>query len=502
MTPIRAGLFLIIAIVSMRTTAAAQAIQSTAPIGVWNSSGIDFVNWSIGNGFPAGQVGNIAWQGLPPELTTYFHGGVDRKRELNFRGFEINFSYTNLVPAAFDLPALELRNSVPDPAHPLRNIPGNIVYVHIPAIANVIPGGTAGAPVYRVCYLLPAAVSVPGSTPAGNSLAFVIADYESKCGDGNDLEIVGTTNEPTDPSIGGLSFSGFRTTAGVTSVIPNITFSGNLISSEFVVTYLFDNSLIQPVRNSQILTSGSSIPGGGGGPPPFSLMYDDGRGAIFPSVGDVVSYTGNANYPSNVWFTPLVVYSGDYICAGATNPVPEAWNSGPAPIYEEKVAKWIDDFCALTSGCPPGTGAQIDPGNHNFALWLGTDLPTFFNLCVLLNSAEFAAIRIAESGPCVSLYNSAINPTAVLGRNMVNLGGATPYVSPTGITCEQRTILCPPGCGYTPIDPVGPSFTYVGFATIPSSLPPGSTFSIQCWMFNVATNIIEDTTNAVVIRLP
>lgn len=479
-------------------------------IGVWDSSNFPFWAWYVGTGFPAGTNGNNFFQALPPEVTTYFgsqnFGGL---RLLRFRGYEMqvctSFFTTN---PAYSIPQVEIHDAAINPSQTQRWVPGVNIFVTLNEVVNAI----SGAPPAGFSIVIGAdlgsgnAALVPAGNAAGGALVMVWQNLSHQYGDGFDLFGIGTGTEPTAGGIKSVSYSGGQTNTGQTFILPNP--SGT--SSEYCWTWLFENSMIQPVKNARFITSTGQILGGGGPPAPFTFSMNDGRGAYYPDFGDAVSYNGNSKEGNplpgvlgNTWYVPFVLYSGD-IAAG--DPVPEPWNSGAFDVHAEGVQKWIDDFCAIGGACPPGTGAVINPANSTYGMWLGLDLPFFLNFNVLFNSLSFAdtSSGIQWAGPTTLAHDSVTNPLGLISRNPIN-AGVSGYFDKTGAVLakigEHRSLL-DPQAGFSPVVPAagGPAGT-LGFGGHPGASVAGQSFGIQCWMLNFNTQKIVDVTNVAVVRL-
>ena len=161
------------------------------------------------------------------------------------------------------------------------------------------------------------AALVPAGSPTGGALTMVWKDWQSQYGDGFDLF---TTSSATEPNAGTpaqtISYSGIVTPTGPL-VLPNPGFSG-----EYSWTWLFENSLIQPIRNSKLISATGLILGGAVNPTAFAFQMDDGRGGINPGTGDAISYNGNSKegtpLPAQLgttWFAPFVLLNG-YLTGG------------------------------------------------------------------------------------------------------------------------------------------------------------------------------------------
>lgn len=476
-------------------------------VGLWNSSLFGFFGWFIGTGFPAGTAGNQMWQSLPPELTTYHRNG-SALRQLDVRGFEMNVTHFTAGGGLYDTPRMQVRNAIPGFAGGTRWTPGATVYADLASIPLGINAvGTAAGTTFRVSMDLGAggAVAVPTAPGgSGDAILAVWQDFQKQLGDGFGLYAVASSTEPT-AGIAGTSYSGGSTNAGQNFILPNVPFSG-----EWVWTWLLEQSMIQPVVNAEFISSTGNILGGGAPPVPFAVKMDDGRHGIYPVAGDAVSYNGNSTYGNpapaaigTTWFAPFVQFSGDVAAPGITDPLPEIWQSGPMYIYASPVAKYIDDICVLTGGCLPGQGAILNPAGSFHGLWLGTDLPFLINITLLLNGLVFADVSsgFQWAGPSTMMYDSALNPGSLIGRNLANITG---YVAANGAVLtgvrEHRTLLAGPQSGYTPVSNAAPSPTLLGFGVYPGALA-GQTFAIQCWLLDMNILQIVDVSNVAVTRL-
>jgi len=482
---------------------------ATNAIGVWNSSTFGFIGWFIGTGFTAGATGNSMWQILPAEVTTHFgntagYGGATF-RALSWRGYECSVTQFN-APGNVDGPKVEIRRTVVNPASTQRWLPDFTapgLYATLPSVPNVIPFGTVAGTHVRISALLAGAVPVQAGSPGGGGLAFVIQDFQTQYGDGIGLHPIATTNEPTAGSPASISYSGGSTSGGQNFILPNVPQSG-----EYCVTHLFEDAMIQPVKNAQLVTSGGTILGGGSPPAPFTVTYDNGRGAIHAVAGDSLTYSGNSRLGNPVqgflgttYFAPFVLFSGDL---GPGDPVAsfygtgETWNTGAIFTYGSPVRSWIDDFCVLSGACPVGTGAVINPANSSWGIWEGIDLIAgALNFNVLLNGLGYADISSGPShaGPASVAFDSAAAPLGLLARNAVNAGAG--FLGAGGVPLTQVaefSSMLNPQAGYTP------AVVSKAFGTYPGGFP-GSYFAVQCWMISVSTNTIDAMSNVAVIRL-
>jgi hypothetical protein len=372
--------------------------------------------------------------------------------------------------------------------------------VILPSVPAAIVGGTIAVAAYRICSDLGAGngAVVPAGDGLGGTLVAVWANYGAA--GANDLDILATTGEPFSGQ--SISYSGGSLANGQNFVLPANSGSS---SGEYCITWLFEQSMIQPVRNVQFIPAGGQILGGGAPPTPGTLSMDDGRGAFHAVAGDAISYSCNMRVPpraGSVWVVPFLLFSGDINNPGVTDPLPEAWSGGPVWVHAERLQKWLDDHCAVSAMCPPGTGAYLNPSNSWLALWLGLDLPGFMNLNVLSASLAFAEVSSGPqwAGPATLAYDSIADPTGLLGRNLANTAS---YVSQQGFSLagvrEHRTLLCGTQSGYTPIVHASGSATWLGLGVYGGGLA-GKSLSIQCWALDPTANVILDTTHLAVVR--
>ncbi|MBI3817125.1 MAG: hypothetical protein HY286_00415 [Planctomycetes bacterium] len=482
-------------------------IATGSATGIWSSMGFGTFAWPVGTGFPAGTGGNSMWAVLPPELTAYFecnNGGP----YLRFRGVEFEVGTFNISAPAFDSPNIEIRDAAPNPNNLARRVPGAELFATFPSTPNSVQGGLGYGAAYRLCYDFGPGNSAPVKS-LGRGLSFVWKDYDKQYGDGNGILLVSTANEPTGTGADSISYSGATTPSGQHYILPTFTYQGQPVSGEFVVTWLFDQSMIQAVKNARVMASNEQILGGGSPPSPYTIQFEDGRASIYINPGDAVSFNCNSRLGtfdsggvSSVWCAPMVQLSSDLGSPGATDPLPENWYSGPVTVHAMSLQQFIDDLLFLF-GSPPGTGAALNPNDSTLALWLGIDLPDFLNYTILSNGLAFADVSSGPqwSGPMVEMYDSASNSSAPIGRNLANVAGyydnLGQYIS--GIR-EYRTLWGPGQSGYTPIVAAPSSSTMLGFGVYNGGMT-GATFSIQCWMLDMQTSKILDVTNVAVVHL-
>jgi hypothetical protein len=511
--------YLLPATILVAGSAFAQTGASNA-IGVWNSSTFGFIGWYIGTGFAAGATGNSMWSVLPAEVTTHFGNttgyGAATSRSLSWRGYECSVTHFNSLEPSHDGPTVELRTTVPNGASPQRWLPdftAGGLYATVAGVPALIPGGTPAGTHYRISATLAGAASVPAGSATGQGIAWVWKDFQTQYGDGGGLHVTSTVSEPTGPGVAGISYSGG--TAGAQNfILPNFAFGGGPASGEYCVTHLFEDAMIQPVKNANIITSGGTILGGGSPPAPFTVSYNNGRGAIHAVAGDSLTYNGNSRLGSPVqgslgttYFVPFVLFSGDL---GVGDPVNgsspystpnagEVWNSGAIFVYGSPLRSWIDDFCVLSGACPAGTGAIINPANSSWAFWQGIDsqaIPFALNFNVLLNGLGYADVSQGpnHAGPTSVAFDSAAAPLGLLARNPVN--GAAGFLGAGGAaitTVSEFSTMLNPQAGYSP------SLVGKAFGTYPGGLP-GTYFAIQCWMMDLNTNTVTDMSNMAIIR--
>ena len=180
-------------------------------------------------------------------------------RQLHFRGIEFSTTYGFFGSSpTYAGPKVEIRDAVVNPnfAPAIRYIPGPNLYATFTSIPGLVPGGATTPPIVRICYDLGPGFSVvvPAGSSSGLGLAAVWFDM-APIPAGQGLMILGSGLEPmTWPA--SASFSGVTDLAGNSVLLPNPGFS-----SEYTFTWLFEDSMIQPVRNAKLLPAGSQIPG-------------------------------------------------------------------------------------------------------------------------------------------------------------------------------------------------------------------------------------------------
>lgn len=469
----------------------ALAQQGPNAVGLWRSDSLNVIAANFG--FPVGAPGGATWNCLPANVLTYFraNGG---SRGLDFVGFEAGFADFNGTNST---PVVQLRKAV-QAAAPNQGllVPGPTALATFPAQVLGIPAGSFTHVSYTTA---PVAVTLA----AGEGLCFYCDNYQQTAG-ANSAYVINTNGFETGPL---LSNSGITCTAGLFGFPLGTTlwyhqFNIGVVpfnAHEMIVTYLFNQSMIQTVSNSTLSTAGGTIVGGGINPIPFAFYFDDGRGSINTQAGSALSYNGNSQFNAtgltgNVNFVPFVLFEGDII---AGDPAPEDWVAqAGAPelsyIHAMSLQKWIDDVIVAFGGTP-GAGAVLDPANHTLALYLGIDLPFFLNVTALLNAFNFGA---PIGGPFANAETPALNQfagapfnTASFGRNLVNLGGFV----------ENRTWNIGQS-GFTAFGSAGVG-NLLGFGVNPGGAGvSGKSFSIQCWMLDNASPIgfpfkIVDVTN-------
>ncbi|MBL8692954.1 MAG: hypothetical protein JNJ88_02540 [Planctomycetes bacterium] len=468
------------ALLACAAGALAQSPPEPNAIGVWRSDNRDFQYIHFAN--PPGP-GVHVWQVLPAELLTYFRaqplGGT---RELDFRGVEFKVFYPTSGPHT--IPQVEIRRAVEAPAPQQgRWVPDLSTPAYVTFPATPVTGALNAISHRKLMLPAGSGVAVPASSSAGDALCFRVVDYGAQYGGANSVRMVFTSRETGAPK---QTLSG-ATLSGTDFWLDQLTYN----SHELVVTWYFDQSLMQPIKNATISSAGSPMPGGGTVPVgPIAVYADDGRGALRPQAGETLSYSANSNFtgalPSqagSVWIVPLVMFEGDLATIGTTNPQPENWvdnNGAPdlASIHPMPLQQWIDDLLLLFAAPAPGTGALLNPSNSTLGLWLGVDFAQgFVNPQILINAFTFASVSggPAWAGPETLTYNTTQNPAGLLGRNLVNFG---PW------TGENRSYLKPQR-GFTPV--VAVSGNQLGFAQNPGGpAVQGLGFYVQSWILDVA----------------
>ncbi len=502
------------------TVVAQSGVVVPNAIHLWRSD--TFLSFTSNMGAAAGQTGFNAWQTLPPDVLAYFrnatHPTLPGARSLDFRGFEVTlFNPTAGAANAQATPTLELRRAVENPAAQGRLLPtGPLLVSFPPVVLGVLPA--AEVLKFSIDLGTPG-ISVSAGSAVGHGLAAQYLNVGIAFGGANSLQTVHSGNpgvlgyESSPLSLSGLTIPPLA--AGAPLYMDQLLLGGlTTASTELQVTYLFEQSLIQPVKNSILVTAATPLPGGGAMPVPFPFYMDDGRGALLPVGGDGISYTGNSNYQSQglgpVWFIPLTMFDGDIGAGGGTDPLPENWvGAGGAPensyIYKKSVIAWIDELL-IAFGGTPGAGALLNPANSNQGLWLGVDLFLgLLNPTILVNSVNFADISggPAHAGNEFTAYHSLLAPGGIFGRNLVNYAPTTNPIS--NAVGEQATMLNPQ-TGYTDFVPTPNGFR--GFGENPGGAAiAGRAFYVTCWMLDTAStttvtnNNILDMTNVIKITL-
>ncbi|MBI3819760.1 MAG: hypothetical protein HY286_13775 [Planctomycetes bacterium] len=492
--------------------AAAQTPPSPNAIGLWRSDdpgkGLIF---NLPTGIAAGQTGTSIWSVLPPDVLTYFRTwSTGHKRELDFRGVGV-FAFIPTITAAkaFTLPKIELRKAVQAPSpNQDRYLPSLTpagLLVTFPAV-NL---GTFNAPagvVFPFDQILTTPTSVALST--GQGLAIRVVDYCSQYGVNNSLEVMISSTET-------LSSTMSNCFSGITQGAPQVSnwidkLYPNLTNHEFMFTYYFDQSIIAPLKNAKQLAGGSLIPGGNGtntlptsldpANGGFAVSVDDGRGALYPVPGDVVSWSTASNLGvklgptqiGQVWLIPFILFEGDII---PSDPAPEDWvgaNGVPelAYIHPMPLQKYLDDIDFLSGNVTPYLGGAWNPNNSTLGLYLGVDydIPggfpnSYLNGNAFGNAFNYASIANgpAFAGPELAMYDKKTNPTGNICKN--------PIYWNTTYTGELKTLIDPQH-GFTPVvGAASPPFVGIDY---PLNLPvsvAGLSFYVTCWQLDIASPI-------------
>lgn len=493
--------------------------QNPNAIGLWRTDQPAFAYFVI-PGIPAGQTGNSVWVCLPPDMITYFRpqtaGGL---RELDFRGVEIKVvtpPNSSGSTKLHQINAWEIRKAVQAPPPNEGSLipfidtvtPSNGLYVSAASPGSInIPNGTTGYGLYTIKALLANSVPVPAGSSAGDGLCWRMLDYQkqfgSPAGTGaqTSLMMACTTNETGTTTSPG--FSGQTTANGANALVQNTT--------EFCVTFFFEQSMIQPVKNAKLVPAGSVVPGGTlPATISFPVQMDDGHGALTPKAGEYISYSANSNKilkpgaSTDVWIVPFVLFEGDTGGGGGVDPQPENWvgNGGAvqnAFIYPMSLKKWLNDTAILFGLVINDFGGTLNPNDSTLGLWLGVDLPNLVNINVLLNSFSLSDTSApAFSGPETKMYDKATNPGGIMVRNY--------YAWNTTLSGELRSLHVPQ-VGYTPIAPLTPGGD-VGIGQHPG-VPQvaGLGFSMTAWVLDKSSPVspigfnILDVTNVIRITL-
>ncbi len=499
------GLLASILALSATGTALAQGTNNANAIGMWRSDTLSYTAWFIAN-VPAGQSGNSVWAVLPPDVLTYFKpqlpGGGNGARELDFRGFEFKIvSPANPTGASVShlVPPIELRRAIQAPSpnegrYIPDTTPGGLFATFTGAANFVVAANTTGLGLSIRNFTLTTAnaVPVPAGSPQGDGLCFRMIDYMKQFGSTattpNSLmmAMVNTESGPTT----GKSFSGQTSVAGGNLNIDQ----GGL---EFAVTFLFEQSMIAPYKNVKQLAPGAAIPGAGTLPPAVivGLTGDDGRGALSPVPGDVISFMVNSNFTDklgpaqtgNVWVIPFFMYEGDIGAGPAGDPIPEDWvgNGGasqPSYIHPMSLQQWFEDV-ATAFGLQPGIGGLLNPSKSTLGLWLGVDLSMgLLNNSVLANSFALGDVTNgpAFAGPETSMYAFQGAPAGTFSRNLVRWN-STIVSEHKSLQVRQR--------GYSPVVPLANGF--VGIGEYPIGVPQllGQGFYLTAWVLDLASPV-------------
>lgn len=477
-------------------SALAQAPPPNA-IGLWRSSAI--INQGIGfNTVPAGTTGLSVWQVLPPDVLTYFRPqGAGALRELDFRGLEFKmFRQGTPTVGTSEIPQIDITRAVQAAApNQGRYLPDAAVLASFPAQPWTFGNGV----VIQLQYVNPTAVPVPAGTTAGQGLSARYVDYCKTGGVGQKVILLYTFNESNGQSLNGINGGGGDSFLDL----------NGFPSSETTTSFLFNQSMLQPIKNSALSSGGSPLLGGGSVPAGvFNFVSDDGRGGLTPAGGELLSYQANSNATAlptvgQGWVIPFYMIEGDL--SFGTNPAPENWvgNGGGvqnAYIHAMPLQKWINDILFLGLGVPvtSGIGSAVNPGNSTLGLWLGADLPAFSNLLIAVNSFTFASISAgpAWAGPETKMYDSALNPTSFIGRNLVNLGTKIAENKHWGV----------PQTGWTAA--MGPNPPGMGFAKNPGGAGvAGVGFYLTAWVYDTVSPssplgaAVVDMTNVVKVTL-
>lgn len=497
-----------LALPAVMTVMAGSALAQNA-ISLWRSDLGNAGLSAIGVGGTTANGGGVVAQTMPADVLTYFRPNLGA-RELDFIGFETLWQSGATINQI--LPTLELQRALENPAAPARLLPEEAFGGYTPlfqgpigASLGVIP---AGARIH--VGITGPGVAVPAGTANGGGLAAVVKGYQSQAGV-NGLTALFTTT--------GNSATGNETYTDQTDCLTVIKLPGNptyfyltqlflgafpVVRTEWAVTYLFRQSMIQPVKNNFQATSGSPIPGGGTVPGGvFAFSGDNGAGALRPNAGDVISYSANtstialgqANAP---WFIPFALFDGT---ADTTfpNPAPENWNnpgkSSNTYVYKQLVSDYIDDIITAFGGTFL-VGNLLAPNQPTQAIWFGVDLPTLFNLQVLIEAIGFADISGGPqwAGPAIPALDTVLQPGGILLRNGIN----------DGAKIAEHVSLLTPQTGFTAFNPVG---NFLGFGANPGGALAGKSFAVQCWVLDTASTTtvsnyhIVDMTNAIKITL-
>jgi hypothetical protein len=479
-------------------------------IGIWNSNGIPPGTLIAGafNG-PDGTTGNKAWKVLSSEVTNYFRNiGSGSARTIDFRGLDFYMA----VPQAStgspsEVPAIDLVDGIQPGNAPFF---GHFIPNPTPTVFASFPSALWGAnPIGAAVffhYVTVTPTAVPSGAAAGSALCAVFKDYFKTGTNANQKTwLLMSFIESLGPSTSNDA-SGFTTAAGA-----NFVFGGNF---EYAVSFLFDQSMIAPIKNARLASGTDTMPGGGAYPAIFApVICDDGKGALRPLPGDSLSWMGNSNTasPPNVnapWLVPFTYWSGD---AGGPpgppftpDPTPEDWvdDNGVVQnmyIHTMSEQKYVDDLADLFSQAH--IGAALNPINSTRGLYLGTDMSPplaggFLNISAVLDGIAMADISTPLfGGPELLRYDSVLNPGGFIGINLDNLGTKT---------AEVKNPLAP-ATGWTVINSLGGQL--VGYVDIPlAAVLTGTSYSINCWVLDEAAPFgfgpfkVNDLTNIIRVQ--
>jgi hypothetical protein len=486
------------------------AFAQTNPnaLGIWRSD--DYTKLiGLNNGAAVGATGNHIWTILPPDVLTYFKPQPSGARELDFRGLCLLMRTPGGTAKAHTVPIIEIRKAVQAAApNEGRYLPDLTAQGLLLSFNKVNLGTIAANNTVALSYLLPFAVTfptgsptsvaMPAGTPAGQGLALRVVDYQSQYGGGTNgslMFLVSTTETPWAADQGPLSGV---TIAGTGSFWMDQLVAGTtpLTSHEWCFTFLFDQSLVVPIKNAVQLQGGAAIPNGGTLPTSldplnggFAIQADDGRGALAPKPGDVLSFAMNSNMGAKLgpaavgsaWLVPFMFFEGDAL---PTDPLPENWvgqggTQQLSYIYPMPLQTYLNDFGSFIG--IPQLGTFLNPNNSTLGLWLGVDLANnYLNFNALVNGFGISDITngVSFGGPETKMFDTTTNPTGQMARNLVKFG----------TRIGELKSLSVPQTGWTPVvTSTNPAFIGMEYPVLVPNTLAGKGFYITCWVMDVAS---------------
>ncbi|MBI3820466.1 MAG: hypothetical protein HY286_17385 [Planctomycetes bacterium] len=413
------------------TSAALAQTNTLTPnaIGLWRSDSTEFVALDLG--VAPGQLGFSVWQTLPPDALSYFN--QIGQRNLTFRGFEVAlYSASNILQLT---PTLQLVKAKQAPAPSEGRLLPDPSMVYASFSSTPLGVFPAGAQLHVALVLGQGqGVTVPAGDSIGSGLCAYVRDYQSINGSNGLLAMYSPGNESGPPySLSGVTLNNGQSFWNDQLHISNSTpavvrANGKQFDRhELEVTYLFDEPMVQPLRNATVVTlSGWTM-----------ITADDGRGAFRPGTGDVLSYSINSHFseanPSITYECyPMVMYEDD-VAGTLTDPAPENWVGNFGGM--EKSYIFDNSYCDWWTNAPPHTGTCPDVTGLHTAIWLGkcsSCSPVLTNSTILANSTIFETFPYSGSELlCIDTGAPWPLNLGTFGRNLI--------VDSNGDVVEQRT---------------------------------------------------------------